>query len=54
MNIPYVNLKLQWKKEKKKIFPIINKILSKGSYVIGEEVDKFEKKLQKNVVQNML
>ena len=47
MNIPYVNLKLQWKKEKKKIIPVINKILSKGSYVIGEEVDKFEKKIAK-------
>ena len=43
MKTPYVDLKLQWRKDKPKLLPIIENILSKGSYVIGEEVDKFEK-----------
>ena len=45
MKTPYVDLKLQWRKEKSKLFPIIEKVLSKGSYVIGEEVDKFEENI---------
>jgi len=47
MKIPYVNLKIQWKKEKAKLLPIINKILSEGSYVTGKEVDKFEYNIAK-------
>ena len=45
MKTPYVDLKLQWRKDKPKLLPIIEKILSKGSYVIGEEVDKFEENI---------
>ena len=45
MKTPYVDLKLQWRKDKPKLLPIIENILSKGSYVIGEEVDKFEKNI---------
>ena len=46
MKTPYVDLKLQWRKDKPKLLPIIENILSKGSYVIGEEVDKFEKNIR--------
>ena len=43
--IPYVNIADQWKKEKRLLMPVIEKILSKGIYVGGEEVAKFEKKI---------
>lgn len=42
MNIPFVNLKAQWEDEKKDLIPIIDKVLSSGVYVGGEEIDKFE------------
>jgi dTDP-4-amino-4,6-dideoxygalactose transaminase len=45
--IPYVDLKLQWNKEKKNLLPLISKILSKGTYVIGAEIDSLEKNLAK-------
>jgi len=45
--IPYVNIADQWKKEKRLLMPVIEKILSKGIYVGGEEVAKFEKKIAK-------
>ena len=47
MKTPYVNLKLQWKKERSRLLPIIEKILSEGTYVIGKEVDNFEKNIAK-------
>ena len=43
MKISYVDLRLQWKNEKSELMPVITKIFSKGSYVIGKEVDEFEK-----------
>ena len=43
--IPYVNISEQWKREKKLLMPIIEKVLSKGIYVGGDEVLKFEKKI---------
>ena len=45
MKIPYVNLSLQWKKEKKFLGPIINKVLEKGDYVGGKEIQNFEKNI---------
>lgn len=45
MKISYVDLRLQWKNEKSELMPVITKIFSKGSYVIGKEVDEFEKKI---------
>ena len=47
MKIPYVNLPTQWEKEKTELLPIITDTLSKGSYVLGGEIDKFEKKIAK-------
>ena len=47
MKIPYVDLKIQWAYEKKEQLPIIEKILSQGTYVIGSEVDLFEKNVAK-------
>ena len=47
MKIPYVDLSLQWKKEKKDLSPIINRVFERGNYVIGKEVDIFEKNVAK-------
>ena len=46
-NIPYVNLKEQWKQEKEELQPIIERVLENGQYVGGEEVDSFEKNIAK-------
>ena len=48
-NIPYVNLKEQWKQEKEELQPIIERVLENGQYVGGEEVDSFEKNIYKRV-----
>mgnify|MGYP000265078159 CR=1 FL=1 len=45
MRIPYVNLKQQYSIERKKIIKIIDKTLQKDSWVGGDEVRKFEKKI---------
>ena len=45
MQIPYINLSLQWKKEKKFLGPIIDNVLEKGNYVGGEEIKTFEKNI---------
>ena len=45
MRIPYVNLKQQYLIERKKIIKIIDKTLQKDSWVGGDEVRKFEKKI---------
>ena len=47
MKIPYVNLKLQWKKEKKDLLKIINKTLENENWVGGKSIDNFEKKIAK-------
>ena len=44
MKIPYVNLKKQYLSERKEILKIIDKTLSSGNWVGGDEVTKFEKK----------
>ena len=46
IKIPYVNLKLQWQEDQKKLLPIINKILSTGNYVGGKEIVNFENKVR--------
>ena len=54
--IPYVNIADQWKKEKRLLMPLIEKILSKGLYVGGDKVSKFEKKIgkfPKNIFKNL-
>ena len=40
--IPYVNLPAQYKKEKKELLPIIDKVLSSGSYILGTQVEELE------------
>ena len=45
--IKYINLIDQWKEDKKKLLPIINKVLSKGNWVGGENVIKFEENISK-------
>ena len=45
MKISYVNLNLQWKKEKKYLINIIDKTLENDSWVGGKNIDKFEKNI---------
>ena len=45
--IPYVNLKNQWETERDDLLPIIDKVLSSGKYVGGEEVEIFEESIAK-------
>ena len=47
MKIPYINLKQQYLKEKKVILKVIDKTLSSGNWVGGDEVSKFEKNISK-------
>ena len=47
MKIPYVNLKLQWKSEKNQILDLLSRSLSKGEYVGGAEIKKFEKNISR-------
>ena len=46
-HIPYANLQAQWKEEKDDLLPIIEKVLSRGQYVFGEELEKFEENIAK-------
>ena len=45
MKIPYVNLSAPWKGEKNKVLAAINKVFTKGDFVGGEQVNKFEKNI---------
>jgi len=45
--IPYVNLSLQWKNERSNLLKVIDKALSTGNWVGGENVNIFEKKIAK-------
>ena len=47
MKIPYVNLGLQWKREKKTLLKIIDKTLQSGDWVSGDNISKFEKNISK-------
>ena len=47
MKIPYVNLNLQWRKEKKQLLKILDQTLETGNWVGGENINKFEKKISK-------
>jgi len=47
MKIPYVNLNLQWRKEKNPLLKIINQTLESGNWVGGANIKKFEKKISK-------
>ena len=45
MKICYVNLSKQYSQERKKLLPIIDKVLKKGKYISGDHVEKFEKNI---------
>tara|TARA_B110000305_G_C19435301_1_gene638558 strand:- start:1170 stop:2288 length:1119 start_codon:yes stop_codon:yes gene_type:complete len=45
--IPYVNLGKDWTHHKKKLLKIIDKTLSTGNWVGGDEIDIFEKNISK-------
>ena len=47
MRIPYVNIKKQYKSEKRKILKVIDQTLESGNWVGGSEIEKFEKKISK-------
>ena len=42
MKIPYVNLNLQWKKEKRSLLKIIDNTLENDGWVGGKNIEKFE------------
>ena len=44
MKVDFVNLGLQYSELKDEIIEIFNEISSSGSYVLGEQVEKFEEK----------
>jgi len=41
-SIPYVNLSAQWHDERHKLLPILERVMSSGQYVGGQEVERFE------------
>ena len=43
--IPYVNLIKQTNEEKNEIFKSLNNIFKTGQYILGDDVDNFEKKI---------
>ena len=45
VNIPYVNLNLQWKKEKKLLLKVINDTLENDGWVGGKHIYNFEKNI---------
>ena len=47
MKINYVNLNLQWKKERKNLIKIIDETLNKDQWVGGKNIDKFERNIAK-------
>jgi len=47
MKIPYVNLNLQWRKEKRDLIKIIDQTLANDDWVGGKNIDKFEKNISK-------
>ena len=47
MKIPYVDLSLSWKYEKKYLLPKIENVFKNGDFVGGKEIDKFEKNVSK-------
>ena len=44
MKIPYVNLSKQYLKERVGLLSVIDKVLRSGTYIGGDQVEKFEKK----------
>tara|TARA_Y100000389_G_C17447834_1_gene512730 strand:- start:383 stop:1483 length:1101 start_codon:yes stop_codon:yes gene_type:complete len=47
MKIPYVNIKKQYKNEKKRLLKVIDDTLESGNWVGGSEIEKFEKNISK-------
>ena len=47
--IPYVNLTEQYNQERNELLPLIDRVLSSGNYILGEEVNKLEDNLSKYV-----
>ena len=47
MKIPFVNLNLQWRKEKNDLMKIIDQTLANDNWVGGKSIDKFEKNIAK-------
>lgn len=47
MRIPYVNLNLQWKREKTHLIQIIDETLENDSWVGGSSIQKFERNVAK-------
>ncbi len=44
-HVPYVDLAAQWRSEKASLLPIIESVLASGQYILGEEVETFERNI---------
>lgn len=47
IQIPYVNMNTQWQEDREELLPIIDRVLSSGQYVGGDEINKFEDDIAK-------
>ena len=54
MKIPYVNIAKQYSTERKDLLSKIDRTLSSGNWIGGDEIQKFEKKFQNFVTQNIV
>jgi len=43
MNVPYVDLASQYQNHRREILDIVDRVLSRGQYILGDEVEKFER-----------
>ena len=54
MHVPFINLSLQYKYFRKEILKKFDKISKSGNYILGRELELFEKTLQNFAIQNLL
>ena len=47
MNVPFIDLKAQYKSIKKEVYTSVNQVLQDGKFILGERVNDFEKKFAK-------
>jgi dTDP-4-amino-4,6-dideoxygalactose transaminase len=45
MQIPYINLVVQWEEERTELLPIIEKVLSSGHYIGGSLIERLEERV---------
>src|SRR3989344_1085355 len=45
MEVPYVNIALQYKGLEHEILPVVKEVLKSGSYILGKELNRFEHRI---------